>query len=96
MKMKCKIERENKTTSYFPDVLNKLGKHDLTIGIYQEPNEADIIIYSTPIIERNIRVHKKAAGQTAYIKYQYLRKKQKTTALLGISHVKRKVLQSET
>jgi hypothetical protein len=59
MKMKYEIERENNLTTYFPDLLNKRGKDDLKIGIYKQPNEADIIIHSTPVIEWNI--HKKSA-----------------------------------
>jgi hypothetical protein len=57
--MRYETERENNTTTYFPDLLNKTEKDDLTIGIYQQPDEADIIIHSTLIIERNMR--KKAA-----------------------------------
>ena len=68
VKMKYEIEKKNITT-FFPDLVKKRGKYDLTIGIHQQPNEADIIIRNTPIIERHIR--KKAAWQTASNNYQY-------------------------
>ena len=58
VKMKYEIEKENITT-YFTNLVNKRGKYNLTIFIRQQPNEADIIIDSTPIIERH--THKKAA-----------------------------------
>jgi hypothetical protein len=57
--MKYEIDRENNITKYFPDPFNKRGKDNLKIVIYKQPNEADIIIHSTPIIEWNI--HKKSA-----------------------------------
>ena len=59
MKMKCESERISYITNYLPDLLNKRAKDDLTIGIYQQPNEADIITHSAPVIEWNI--NKKSA-----------------------------------
>jgi len=53
LKTKYEIERVNNITTYFLDPLNKRGNDDLTIGIYQQPEEADIFIHSIPLIERN-------------------------------------------
>jgi len=92
MKMKYKIERENNITTYFIDLLNNRRKNDLT---------------KTPTAKRGWHNHtqhpshraehtQKSAWEVASSKYQYLRKKQKITAVLGISYVKRKLLQFET
>jgi len=55
--MKYEIERENNIKTYIQDLLNNRGKEDLTIGVCQQQNEADIIIHGTPVIEQN--THKK-------------------------------------
>jgi hypothetical protein len=86
MNIKYEIERENNITTYFLDLLNNRGKDNLTIGIYQQPNEVDIIIHSIPVIERN--THKKQHDNWHPASTNISRKKQKTTAVLGISHVK--------
>jgi len=85
IKIKCIIERGN-ITSYFLDLLKKIGKHDLTIGIYQQLNEADIIIQSAPIIER--KIHKNQHEKPHPTRLKCLRNKQKTAAVLEIPHVK--------
>jgi len=57
LKMKYETERENNIKTYFLDLLNNRRKNDLTIGINQQTNKADLIIHSIPVIERN--THKK-------------------------------------
>jgi len=54
MKMKCESERISYITNYVPDLLNKRGTDKLTNVIHQQPNEADIITHSAPVIDRNI------------------------------------------